>query len=109
MRGEVYESSVRVCVRLNSSMFTAGKQYAAVLDVYAVNNLLPGALLTDSTVYVFEVVGADTKLGLSAEYDGSLRGLYLHANLTTVDGFPVANEAVHFKIQSIEKRRPTEG
>ncbi|NWF87441.1 hypothetical protein HXY32_06510, partial [Candidatus Bathyarchaeota archaeon] len=109
VHGRVYGTPLKADVRLDSSLFNAGKQYTAVLDVYAVNNPLLGTLFTDSAVYVFEVVGVDTKVELSAEYDGSLRGLYLYANLTTADDFPIANETVDFKIQSIEKRRPTEG
>jgi hypothetical protein len=54
------------------------------------------------------IVGVDTKLKLEASYDHVFHSLYLHVNLTDVDGHPVANETVDFYMRR-NNSRLTEG
>jgi hypothetical protein len=73
-------------------------------------------LLLSSCIYVVPLVKASvstvtsvkTKIGLEVGYNGLFRCLYLSANLTTVDGYPIANETIEFHFQ-FDKGRRCEG
>jgi len=106
--GEFNEAQIEVEVLLSPQMFSAGHTYAAVFHVNSYNKFIPGTFFTDTVVSAFTVVSVDTKLGLTAEYSGLFSSLYLNANLTAVDGYPVANEKVDFFLQ-FDKGRSTEG
>jgi len=102
--------SVEVRVPLNPPVFGAGRLYLLVLDVYAFDYPILGACFSDSVSSVFEVLGVETKLSVEARCDGFLRCLRLCANLTDVEGYPIANETVEFLLQFRNgRRRPTDG
>lgn len=110
VKGEICNSSLEVFVSLYPPAFNAGNTYTAVLYVYVFNYPIPGAYYTDSAVHVFEVVGVETRLELTGEYDSVLHSLSLYANLTNVDGYPIANESVSFYLQFENgRRRLTDG
>lgn len=108
-RGEFSGAKAVVEVALNPPVFNAEDVYVAVFDVHAFDDPVPGVYFSDSATSVFEVVGVATRLRLEADYDGTIGSLYLNANLTDVDGYPIANETVDFSLQFANRRRLTEG
>ena len=90
--------------------FHAGSLYTVAFHAYAYNQPILGASSTDVATSYFTMVGVETKLKLEASYDHVFHSLYLHVNLTDVDGYPVANETVDFYMRRKNGRpRPTDG
>lgn len=108
-QGEFSRAKMEAEVLLSPPVFSGGHTYDASFRVYAYDKLIPGSYFTDSIASVFEVVGVATRLGLETEYDAMIGGLYLNATLTDLDGYPVANETVDFKLQYANTGRLTEG
>ncbi|MEM2118744.1 MAG: dockerin type I repeat-containing protein, partial [Candidatus Bathyarchaeia archaeon] len=107
--GQFSGSSSLVRVPIITSKFSAGKSYVLVFNALVHNYPIFGAFFSDSVSAVFEVVGIETCLVLEGQYDGLLHSLYLTANLTDVDGYPVSGEQVDFYWQFSRKRRATTG
>jgi len=108
-RGEAVDGRVQAEVDLYPPLFNAGHIYALLLNAYVFDYPLPGTSFSESVRAVFEVTSTETRISVEAEYDGFTRGLHLYANLTDVEGFPIANEAVDFSLQSEDERRPNKG
>lgn len=104
------DGEAAVSVALNPPSFKGGNTYMVVLDAYAMNSPIPGAYFSDSAVSMFSVVRSETKLGLTAQYDGLFGSLHLSAQLAYGDSSsPVANETVSFSLQRAHTGRLTEG
>ncbi|MBS7632158.1 hypothetical protein KEJ15_00830 [Candidatus Bathyarchaeota archaeon] len=108
-QGGIYGETLVIVVPLLSPEFKAGNVYGVVLDVYSFNSPLPGVFYSDSSVFVFEVTGAETQIGLVCGYDESSRCLSLSANLTDRQGYPVVNETVDFYLQFSNRHRVSDG
>jgi len=107
-RGEMRGSMFNISVPIVPPVFNAGKTYVAAFHVYSYNNPIPGAFHSDSDSYAFEVGKVGTRLDLSGGYCGSIRNAFLRANLTDVDGYPVADERVDFGMRFNPTHRVTD-
>jgi hypothetical protein len=107
--GSFSHSKAEIVISLFSPTFSVGKDYLLVFYVQAYNKPILGASFSDHESYAFETVNVGTKLNLTVEYNESWRSLSLCANLTDVEGYPIANETVLFSVQYCGRQRATNG